>query len=81
MRKFFPHVMRGTALYQAGNVRRQRVGIGLHEQMHVIWLNCQFDNFPPVFFCHFTDDLRETVTYWPYQYLAPSFRAKEKMIW
>src|SRR2546430_14113202 len=48
--------------------------------MDVIGLDCQFDNLPVIFLCHFTGDLLKTVTHRPYQYLFPPLRTEDDMV-
>src|ERR1700730_1293472 len=72
--------MSRSSFDQAGNVCRKRVRIAANEQMDVIGLNSQFDHTPVVFFCHFLDDLFESITNWADQRFPSPLRTKDHVI-
>ena len=74
------HFMRTTLLYQACNVSRQRVWVGLDEQMYVVGLDSQFYHCPTVLTGNLLNDLLEAVMHWPDEYLAPSLRTEDDMV-
>jgi hypothetical protein len=75
--KCFPQQMRGTPFDTPDEIGRQCLGVRLNEEMHVIWLDSQFNNLPSLFLCYLLNNLLQTVSDFLYQHLLSSLRQKK----
>lgn len=71
--------MRGTPFDTPDDIGRQCIGVRLNEEMHVIWLDSQLNNLPSLFLCCLLNNLLQTVSDFPSQYLAPSLRTEDNV--
>ncbi len=80
MRKLFAQVMRTAAFDEARDSTGQRVGIGSHEQMHVIGLDRQFQDFPLMFARHFLHNGFQALCHWANQHLPAALGTPDDVV-